>query len=48
MGPNSIIQGSELADNSFVSMGATVRHAKVESGGLVAAGAVIGDSIVVK
>ncbi len=29
VGPNSIIQGSELADNSFVSMGATVRHAKV-------------------
>lgn len=29
IGPNSIIRGSELADNSFVSMGATVRHAKV-------------------
>ena len=29
VGPNSVIQGSELADKSFVSMGATVRHAKV-------------------
>lgn len=29
VGPNATIQGSELADHSFVSMGATVRHAKV-------------------
>jgi len=48
IGPNSIIQGSELADNSFVSMGATVRHAKVETGGLVAAGAVINDNVIIK
>lgn len=48
VGPNSVIQGAELADKSFVSMGATVRHAKVETGGLVAAGAVIPDNTVVK
>lgn len=29
-------------------MGATVRHAKVESGSLVAAGAVLADNTVVK
>lgn len=29
-------------------MGATVRHAKVESGSLVAAGAVINDNVVIK
>lgn len=29
VGPNSILQGAELADYSFVSMGSTVRHAKV-------------------
>jgi carbonic anhydrase/acetyltransferase-like protein (isoleucine patch superfamily) len=29
VGPNATIQGSELADNSFVAMGATVKHAKV-------------------
>ena len=48
VGPNAILQGSELGDWAFVSMGSTVRHAKVESGGLVAAGAVIGDNIVIK
>lgn len=48
IGPNTTIQGSELADGSFVSMGATVRHAKVETGGLVAAGAVIGDNVIIK
>lgn len=48
VGPNVTIQGSQLEDWSFVSMGSTVRHAKVETGGLVAAGAVIGDNIVIK
>jgi carbonic anhydrase/acetyltransferase-like protein (isoleucine patch superfamily) len=29
VGPNCTIQGSVLDDYSFISMGATVRHAKV-------------------
>ena len=48
IGPNSIIQGAELQDWAYVSMGSTVRHATIESGGLVAAGAVIADNIVIK
>ena len=48
VGPNATLQGADLHDWAFVSMGSTVRHASVESGGLVAAGAVIGDNITVK
>lgn len=48
VGPNCILQGSQIADWAFISMGSTVRHAKVESGGMVAAGAVVADNAVVK
>lgn len=48
VGPNAILQGSQLHNRSFVSMGATVRHATVQSGGFVAAGAVIADNVEVK
>lgn len=47
MGPNVILQGSHLHNRSFVGMGATVRHATVESEGVVAAGAVIPDNVTV-
>lgn len=48
VGPNVILQGSVLHNRAFVSMGATVRHATVQSGGFVAAGAVINDNVEVK
>ena len=48
VGPNSILQGSKLEDNSYVAMGATIRHATVHSGGFVAAGAVVFDGVEVK
>lgn len=48
VGPNSILQGSTLHNRAFVAMGATVRHATVETGGMVAAGAVVGDGVVIK
>lgn len=48
VGPNVILQGSNLLNRAFVSMGATVRHATVHSGGFVAAGAVIYDNAEIK
>ncbi len=48
VGPNVILQGSSLQNRAFVSMGATVRHATIHSGGFVAAGAVIADNVEVK
>jgi carbonic anhydrase/acetyltransferase-like protein (isoleucine patch superfamily) len=42
VGPNSVLESVTLENNSFVGMGASVRKgAKIESYGLVAAGAVI-------
>ena len=48
VGPNVMLQGSILKNRAFVSMGSTVRHSTVESGGFVAAGAVIPDNAVIK
>ena len=48
VGPNTVLQGSTLGHRAFVSMGSSVRHATVEEGGCVAAGAVIFDNEVVK
>jgi gamma-carbonic anhydrase len=48
VGPNAILQGATLESRSFVSMGATVKHARVHAGGFVAAGAVVGDGAEVR
>lgn len=48
VGPNTVLQGSSLKDRSFVAQGSSVRHATVEEGGFVAAGAVIFDNEVVQ
>ena len=48
VGPNVVLQGSTLKDWAFVSMGSSVRHAIVEEGGCVAAGAVILDNETVR
>ena len=48
IGPNSTLESVTLEYNSFIGMGASVRNgAKVESYGVVAAGAVISENITV-
>jgi carbonic anhydrase/acetyltransferase-like protein (isoleucine patch superfamily) len=38
------LQGSTIQNRAFVAMGATVKHATIEKGGFVAAGAVLEDN----